>query len=126
MTKTNNNESWQKLAMFCAVAGLIVNLLMISVQGVPISIALGIFGIAFATLSRKDGEPMPGKAKTALILSIIALVFGGLIFYLTLLTTSTMADPVASRKVIESIKTIKDQLPPEMQQMFENAGIPLE
>ena len=112
--------------MFCAIAGLIVNLLMISVSGVPVSIALGIFGIAFATLSKTDGEPMPGKAKTALILSIIALVFGGLLFYVTLLMTSTMADPVASRKVIESIKTIKDQLPPEMQQMFENAGIPLE
>ena len=112
--------------MFCAIAGLIVNLLMISVQGVPVSIALGIFGIAFATLTKKDGEPMPDKAKTALILSVIALVFGGIIFYLTLITTSTMADPVASKKVIESINTIKDQLPPEMQQMFENAGIPLE
>lgn len=126
MEKTENYDSWQKLAMFSGVAALIVNLLMISIEGIPLSIPIGIFGIAFATLSKKEGEKLPSKAKTALILSIIALIFGALIFALTLFTTSIMADPVHSREVIKSIQAIKDQFPPEMQQMFENAGIPMQ
>lgn len=112
--------------MFLAIAGLIVNLLMISISGVPVSIPLGIFGIALATLCKDEYGKMTSKAKTALILSIIALAFGFLIYYLTVLTTSTMADPVKSKMVFEALKSIKDQMPAEMQDMFRQAGIPLE
>ena len=123
MEKVENREKWQKLAMFCAVAGLIVNLLMVSIKGVPLSIPLGIFAIAFATLSREGTEKLPSKSKTAIILAIIALIFGALLFYITMVTTRAMADPVMSRKILETIDSIKDQLPPEMQEMFKQAGL---
>lgn len=87
---------------------------------------LGIFGIAFAILCKDEYGKMTKKGRTALILAIIALVFGFLLYYLTLITTTTMADPVKSKQVLEMLKTIKDQMPAEMQDMFANAGIPLE
>lgn len=112
--------------MFCAIAGLIVNLLMISISGVPVSVAFGIFGIAFAILCRDDRGKITSRGKTALILSIIALIFGFFIFYLMVLTTGIMADPVKSKEVFAALSTLKDQMPAEMQEMFKNAGIPLE
>jgi len=116
-----------KLALFFAIAGLVCNLLLLSISGVPVSIPLGIFGIAFSTLS-KDPETrkLTSKGKTALILSIIAIVFGIIIFVITLVTTNAMSDPEISRAVIEAIQPLKEQMPDEMIQMFEQSGIPLE
>ena len=126
MENKDTSKSFQGIALFCAIAGLILNLLMISLSGVPLSIPLGIFGIAFAVLCKNEYGQMTSKGRTALILSIIALIFGFLIYYLTYLTTSTMADPVKSKQVFEALRTIRDQLPAEMQDMFEKAGIPLD
>lgn len=126
MNNKTNSTSFQGIAMFCAIAGLVVNLLMISVSGVPISVPLGIFGIALATLCKDEYGKMTSKGRTALILSIVSLAFGFLIYYMTVLTTSTMADPVKSKMVFEALKSIKDQMPAEMQDMFRQAGIPLE
>ncbi|MDO4939125.1 MAG: hypothetical protein Q4E54_04105 [Lachnospiraceae bacterium] len=126
MEKKDITKSCQSIALFCAIAGLIVNILMLSCSGVPLSVPLGIFGIAFAILCKDEYGKMTKKGRTALILAIIALVFGFLLYYLTLITTTTMADPVKSKQVLEMLKTIKDQMPAEMQDMFANAGIPLE
>lgn len=112
--------------MFCAIAGLIVNLLMISISGIPISVPFGIFGIAFAILCKDETGKMTSKGKTALGLSIVALIFGFIIFYLMVLTTGIMADPVKSKEVFAALNALKDQMPAEMQEMFKNAGIPLE
>jgi len=120
-------ESMRKLALFFAITGLVCNILMISISGVPVSVPLGIFGIAFSTLCKdEETRKLTSKGKTALILSIVALVFGLLIYAITLATTNAMADPEMSRAIIDAFKSIKDQIPEEMQQMFEQAGIPLE
>ncbi|MBQ0146003.1 MAG: hypothetical protein KBS51_02655 [Lachnospiraceae bacterium] len=126
MNNSDNSAKWQTFAMFCAIAGLVVNLLMLSISGIPLSVPLGIFGIAFAVLSKDPGGHITSKGRTALILSVIALIFGFLIYWLTLITTATMADPVKSKKVFEMLNSLKDQMPAEMQDMFRQAGIPLE
>lgn len=120
-------ENMSKWALIFAIIGLVCNILMISISGVPVSVPLGIFGIAFSILC-KDPETrkLSKKGTTALILSIVALVFGLLIYAITLVTTNAMADPVMSRAIIDTFKSLKDQMPEDMQQMFEQAGIPLE
>jgi len=120
-------EKMSKLAMLFAIAGLICNIIMISYEGVPISIPLGIFGIAFAIQSKEEGsKKITGKGKTALILSIVALIFGLLLYAMTIITTSAMADPKMSKIIIDTLKSMKDQFPEELQEMFAKSGIPLE
>ena len=126
MNQQNPSAKFQSIAMFCGIAGLVLNLLMFSISGIPLSVPLGIFGIALATLCKDEYGQMTSKGRTAMILSIVALIFGFLIYGMTILTTSVMADPVQSRKVFEAMNELKDQMPPEMQEMFRNAGFPLE
>jgi len=116
-----------KPALFFAIAGIICNILFFAISGVPVSIPLGIFGIAFSLLCKDaDTNRLTSKGKAALILSIIALVFGFLIFIITVSTADAMSDPETSRAIIDTIKSVKDQLPENMVQMFEKAGIPLD
>jgi len=119
-------ENMSKLAMFCGIAGLVCNILMVSYSGISLGIPLGIFGIAFAILSKDELRQMPKKAKTALGLSIISLAIGVLLFAITIMTAKVMADPEMSREVIDTLKAFKDQMPQGMRDMFEQYGFPLE
>lgn len=115
-------DKFARWSLSFSVIGLITNLFMISLSGVPISIPLGIFAIAFALISKNQNGKLEGKAKTGLILAIVALAFGLLIFYITIATTSAMADPETSKQIMKMVDSLKDQMPEEMQQMFEQAG----
>ena len=126
MEKTDISPKFQTIALFCAITALIVNLLMLTIEGIPLSVPLGIFGIAFSTLCKDKSEHMTPRGRTAMILSIIALVFGFLLFWLTVITTSTMADPVKSRMVMDAIRAVKDQLPAEIQEIFKQSGFPMD
>jgi len=120
-------KNMSKPALFFAIAGIICNILIVNIGGIPVSIPLGIFGIAFSILCKDaDTNKLTSRGKAALILSIIALVFGMLIFIIAISTAYILSDPEMSRAVIDTIKPVKDQLPENMLQMFEKAGISLD
>lgn len=116
-------KAFERTSLFCAIAALITNILFFCLSGVPASIPLGIFAIAFAILSKESPEDkLSKKGRTALILAIIALVFGIAMYAMMYYAMKVMSDPVQSKQMVEMINSIKGQMPAEMQQMFEQAG----
>ena len=67
-------DSREKLRLASLVAGILSLALMLFGLGLP----AGALGILFALLSR-DNEPVSGRARTGMILSIIGMVIGVLI-----------------------------------------------
>ena len=116
-------ERLSRLALTCAIAGLVCNILMVSYWGVPVSIGFGIFGIALAVAGREPGEKMCKRAKTAVWLSLVAIIFGLLIYWAVSFTIQAMADPDTSKMVMEIISAMKDQMPTQMQEMLEAHGM---
>lgn len=106
------------IAIALAVAALICNFIMVTFDGVPFSIALGILGIGFALASKGDDPALSKQAKTALILSAIALAFGIFLFAVTYVSTKLMADPETSRRLMEEMQKILPQMPEDVQEMF--------
>ena len=103
------------LAVLCALA-IYMNMDSAFGDGVKTAV-FGIFGIAFAIISKKT-DTWSKKSKIGLILSIIALVVGFVFFYITCITMETMSDPVKSKEVMEYMKELIPQMPEELQEMF--------
>ena len=114
MTKQIRYDNW---CLLVGIVGLILCLTTLSIDGISFGIPFGIFGIAFAIISKKT-DTWSKKSKIGLILSIIALVVGFVFFYITCITMETMSDPVKSKEVMEYMKELIPQMPEELQEMF--------
>ena len=105
-----------KISLVLGIVGLISNLLLLSFSGAPISIACSIMGIAFAITTIDEDRQLPKTSKTALILNIIALVFGILLFIAMAAAFSVMSDPAKSHEFISYFEQILGTFPADMQE----------
>ena len=111
-------EKRAKIAFGLAIASLVVNLMFLSIEGVPLSIPFGIMAIAFALSSRNGKGEFPPKAKPAFIMGIIGMVFGFIMYFMILQAVQTMQDPENAQEIIRSMKELIKQLPENLQQYF--------
>ena len=114
MTKQIRYDNW---CLLVGIVGLALCLTTITVGGISFGVPFGIFGIAFAIISKKT-ETWSKKSKIGLTLSIISLVIGFVFFYITCISMEIMRDPVKSKEVMEYMKELVPQLPEEIQGMF--------
>ena len=106
-----------RISLVLGIVGLISNLFFLSLSGAPMSIACGIMGIAFAITTIEDRQ-LPKVSKTALILNIIALVFGIILFILMSVAFSVMSDPAKSHEFISYFDQILGSFPAEIQEQI--------
>jgi len=117
-TKTVDNKTrFAKASFILGIASLVTSVMMFSLSGVSMGIPFGIFGIACAIIAKEDGE-MPKKAKVGLILSIIGLIIGFIVYFLTYEAMVVMSDPESSKEVMKLMNEIFPELPENFENIF--------
>ena len=114
MTKQIRYDNW---CLALGIAGIALCISTLTIDGISLGVPLGIFGIATAIIAKK-AETWTKKSKIGLTLSIIALALGIILFYMTCITMETMADPEKSKEVMNYMQQMIQQMPKEMQEMF--------
>lgn len=112
---------YAKFATVFGIVGIVTNLLMLTFEGAPYGVALGILGIGCAIAAKEtdDKKEYPKGAKAGLILSIIALAFGILLFGMQMLGMRVLTDPKMSKEVINQMEDMVQKLPEGLKGQFE-------
>ena len=109
------NIKTETLALGFACLGLLSNFMMMTWEGVPVSIPFGIMAIAIALTSREE-KKLPKKASIAIAVAIVALLLGFLIYAILFFTWQMMSDPEASHEILVYVEEMMQNMPEDMQE----------
>ena len=109
---------YDRICLILGIAGIVLGMSTLTVDGISLGIPCGIFGITCAILSNRANGEKTKQARIGMTLSIIALAFGMIFYGMTYITMKTMSDPVKSKEVINYIEQILPQMPEEYRELF--------
>ena len=114
------------VSLVLSIAALVCNIVYVNYDGAPLGVAFALMGIGFAIASKEtsDNYRIEGRAKGGLILSIIALVFGLLLYVIQLITMQVMTDPKLSRQVLTELEKMIARMPENMRPSIEEVLAP--
>lgn len=107
-------KMWAKNALWFGIFGIISNMLCCLPGGIPVSVASGIFGIAFALLSRENNK-FPTKSKIGIILSAISIIVGFVLFYFIISVFDALKNPETGNYYFNYIEDLINSMPANTQ-----------